>query len=75
MLIAQAILMLFAFYAVIGAVVGGVFVVFGVSRVDHAARGGPWHFRLIIWPGTAALWPLILAKWLEAVRAGGEVRP
>jgi len=72
--LAQAILVLSAAYALIGAVVGLAFVVRGISVVDHAARGegAPWSFRLLIWPGAAALWPLVLVKWVIAARAARD---
>lgn len=41
----------------------------GVHRVDPAARHAPITFRLLIIPGVAALWPLMLAKWIRAARA------
>lgn len=40
------------------------FATVGVQRVDPAARGGTWGFRLLILPGAAALWPLLLARWV-----------
>lgn len=42
------------------------FVTVGVQRVDPAARGAPWGFRLLILPGAVALWPLLLVRWLRA---------
>lgn len=68
--ITLAILGLAAAYALIGVVVGGAFVIVGVSAVDPAAagRGAPWSFRLMILPGAAALWPIVLLKWIRAAR-------
>lgn len=49
------------------------FVFFGVGVVDPAARGGPWGFRLMIFPGAAALWPVLWWKWAGRVlRKGGR---
>lgn len=59
-----------ALYALLGVVFGLVFVTAGVSRVDSAAKGGPIGFRLLIFPGSAALWPVLLVKWLRAGKGG-----
>jgi hypothetical protein len=51
-------------YAVAGALFAIVFVTAGVERVDPVARHSGWGFRLIILPGVAALWPLLLRRWI-----------
>lgn len=38
------------------------FVIFGVSRVDAAARGASNGFRLAVLPGVVAFWPLLAAR-------------
>lgn len=53
-------------YAAIGMVCGAAFVLRGVGRVDDAAKGVPIGFRLVIFPGAAALWPWVLVKWARA---------
>jgi len=55
-------------YLALGLVFALAFVTAGVQRVDPAARGAPVGFRLLILPGAAALWPLLLTRW---VRGGG----
>jgi hypothetical protein len=50
-------------YTATGLVVGLVFVTVGVARIDPAARGTSVAFRLLILPGSAALWPVLVAKW------------
>lgn len=62
--LAQAIVTAMAVYLGIGAAFALAFVVAGASRIDPAARGMPWPARLLIAPGAAALWPLLLARWL-----------
>lgn len=52
-------------YALVGLVVGGWFAFVGAARLDHAARGAPLGFRLLIWPGAAALWPWALVRMLR----------
>lgn len=61
-------LSLAAGYAGVGAAIGAAFVLFGAGRVDPAARGASWGVRLLLWPGAAALWPWIIARWLGAGR-------
>ena len=55
-------------YVLVGLLVGIAFVLRGVGRVDGAAAGSPFVFRLVILPGSVGLWPVVLLKWL---RAGG----
>jgi hypothetical protein len=62
--LAQAIVTALAVYFGIGAVFSLAFVIAGVARIDPAARGMPLPARLLVAPGAAALWPLLLAKWL-----------
>ncbi len=50
-------------YAVLGVVFAIPFVLAGVGRIDPAARTGTRGFRLLILPGVAALWPLLLYRW------------
>ncbi|MHC5211848.1 MAG: hypothetical protein ACYTG2_14100 [Planctomycetota bacterium] len=55
-------------YLAIGLVFALAFVWRGVSRVDPAAAGGSLGFRLLIVPGAAALWPLLLRRWMSGAR-------
>jgi hypothetical protein len=57
------ILGMLAGYLAAGAVFAAAFVARGVSSIDPAAAGMPWSARLLIFPGVAALWPLMLVKW------------
>jgi hypothetical protein len=58
-------------YAASGVLFAIAFVAFGIGRVDAAAEHAPIGFRLLVIPGVAALWPLLLRRWL---RAAGEGR-
>lgn len=69
-LLIHAILLNLAGYALLGAVFAGWFVTAGVGRLDESAKGGPWSFRLLIFPGCAALWPVLLVKLVRLVRGG-----
>jgi hypothetical protein len=50
-------------YLVAGLPFGLAFVAVGVTRIDPAARGTSAAFRLLILPGSVALWPVLAAKW------------
>lgn len=52
-------------YAAIGLLFAPLFVARGVNRIDPSAATGSWGFRLLLLPGAAALWPLLLARWLR----------
>lgn len=36
----------------------------GVHRIDRRARDGSWGFRVLILPGAALLWPLLLRRMI-----------
>lgn len=72
MQMAELILLGVALYAAVGTIVGAAFVCRGVERVDSAARGAPRGFRLLIFPGSVALWPLLISRWRRSLRVGGE---
>lgn len=63
---ANVILVSAAAYAAIGLAIGAAFAFRGVGRVDAAAHDAPWGFRLLIWPGSAALWPYVALRWARA---------
>jgi hypothetical protein len=65
--IAQAFVTLLGVYAGIGLVFAVLFVSFGVSRLDMEARGASLGFRLLILPGVAAFWPMLLHRWARGV--------
>jgi hypothetical protein len=54
-------------YGLAGATFAVAFVVFGIHRVDPVAEHAPFGFRLIVIPGVAVLWPLLLTRWFRAV--------
>jgi hypothetical protein len=51
-----------AVYVAIGVIFALWFAASGVDRFDRAARGAGITFRALIFPGAAALWPVLLAK-------------
>ena len=65
---AEWIVVLAAGYAAVGLLFGLAFVTIGVTRLDPAARGTSVAFRVVILPGSVALWPFLLRKWASATR-------
>jgi hypothetical protein len=53
-------------YACAGVAFAAAFVTLGVARIDPVAKRAGWGFRLLILPGSVALWPLLAARWLGA---------
>lgn len=51
-------------YLLIGLVVAIPFVIRGAGKIDPSAREASTGFRLLIVPGSIALWPLVLRRWL-----------
>ncbi len=50
-------------YASFGALVSALFLLFGIDRIDPAARGA-YAFRPLLVPGLVLLWPLVMWRWL-----------
>src|SRR5579859_8127701 len=69
-MIAAAFLIIFGVYLLFGLAFAIPFAWFGVSKIDPHANHGSWGFRLLIIPGTMALWPLLFKRW-----AGGAKEP
>lgn len=53
-------------YAAVGVLFAVPFAWRGAEALDPAARMGSWGFRLLILPGAAALWPVLLVLWARA---------
>lgn len=62
-------------YAVIGLLFAIAFVWKGVGKIDPSAVEGTLGFRLLIIPGTVALWPLLARRWLTAQGPPEECNP
>lgn|SRR5690554_3894595 len=67
--LAEWLVYLAGIYLLIGVIFAAAFVAAGVSQIDAAAKGAPLGFRLLIFPGAAALWPYLLARWLSKSQA------
>ena len=55
-------------YVAIGLLFAAVFVTWGVSRLDPGARQTTIAFRLLILPGSMALWPIVAACWARRTK-------
>jgi len=55
----------FLIYMMIGFLFALWFVTKGVGQMDEVAQEVSWWFRLFILPGSMALWPILLIKWLK----------
>lgn len=67
MTLAQIILSLFGIYCSLGLWFALFFVSKGVRVIDHAAHSATLGFRLLIFPGAMALWPVLLKRWLKPI--------
>jgi hypothetical protein len=66
--VAEIFLLAFAVYALAGLLFALAFVFRGASAMDPAAKSGTIGFRLLILPGAAAFWPLLLLRWVVGDR-------
>ncbi|MBI4274591.1 MAG: hypothetical protein HY659_07825 [Rhizobiales bacterium] len=64
--IATILLAAIAFYAVAGIVLAIAFVTYGVTRVLPEPVTVTFGARLVLLPGAAALWPVVLRRWIKA---------
>jgi hypothetical protein len=64
MAVTEWLLDLLGVYAGAGLLFAIAFLTVGISRVDPDSKGSGVGFRLIILPGVAALWPVLLTRWV-----------
>jgi hypothetical protein len=57
-------------YMATGLIVGLLFVSFGVMRALPHPAPVSFAARVLLFPGSVALWPVVLARWLSP-----DVRP
>jgi len=65
-MILQIILAVCYIYLLCGFVFALVFIISGVEKIDDAAIGSSFGFKMIIIPGAMILWPVLWRKWLQA---------
>jgi len=61
-------LLALALYAATGFAVAIAFLAFGVTRVLPEPAPVTLGARIMLFPGTAALWPCVLIRWLRSSR-------
>ncbi len=61
-----------ALYMIVGVVFSGPFLMRGVHVIDPDAAEGSWGFRLLIWPGVVAFWPILALRWAYGVESPPE---
>lgn len=54
-------------YCGAGAAVALIFVLYGIDRIDPAAKGA-YAVRPLLVPGLVILWPLVLVRWVALAR-------
>lgn len=66
--LARAVVAAAAIYFAVGFLFAIPFVLAGAPRIDPGAKGASIAFRLLILPGSIALWPWLLARWVSGRR-------
>jgi hypothetical protein len=56
----------FALYIAAGAVIGILFVIFGVTHALPHPTLVTIGARIVLLPGSVFLWPLVLRRWLKS---------
>lgn len=64
-LVASWIVRITGIYLALGILFAVLFVWRGAGKIDPPAKQATAGFRLMIFPGAAALWPLLLWRWLR----------
>src|ERR1041385_4650643 len=59
------VLILSTAYLALGFIFAIPFVLIGAKRIDPHAAHGSWGFRVLIFPGTVFLWPLLAKRWFS----------
>ena len=62
-MLAELLVYILAAYASAGMLFALAFVSIGVQRIDSQAKGSGLGFRLLIFPGSVAFWPLLGYRW------------
>jgi hypothetical protein len=64
MAVTEWLLDLLGVYAGAGLLFAIAFLTVGISQIDPDSKGSGVGFRLIILAGVAALWPVLLTRWV-----------
>jgi len=55
----------FLLYLLLGLVFAIAFLWKGAGKLDDKTKGTSWGFKALIFPGSIALWPVLLKKWVS----------
>ncbi len=55
----------FLLYLLLGLVFAIAFLWKGAGKLDDKTKGTSWVFKALIIPGSIALWPVLLKKWVS----------
>jgi len=61
-------------YGIAGLVFAIAFVITGVKHIDSQTIGSGAGYRVLIFPGAAVLWPLLLRRWISRTAEPPEER-
>lgn len=53
-------------YFALGVLFAIPFALWGVKKIDPAAREGTWCFQVFLIPGSALFWLFLLRRWLKS---------
>ena len=63
--IVDGLLLLMGVYLVVGIFFSFYFLFKGMVKLDDGTANTPWHFKLLIWPGTVLMWSVLLTRMLK----------
>jgi hypothetical protein len=63
--VAQFFVVALTLYTALGFLFAVAFVSVGAKKIDPQTIGSGIAFRLLLLPGVAAFWPLLLRRWLS----------
>jgi hypothetical protein len=64
----EVVLIIVLIYLLLGVLFVIPFLIKGLMKVDEGAHGGTIGFKIIIIPGVIVFWPVLLLKWIKAVK-------
>jgi nucleoside recognition membrane protein YjiH len=62
--LAPPLLAVLGIYLLIGFFFAIPFAIIAAKKIEPSAAGGTWGFKLLIIPGSAIFWPLLLKRWI-----------
>ena len=71
-MVVEILLALLGIYLLVGLIFAIPFVLCGAKVIDPAAVEGSKGFKLLIIPGVALFWPLLLKRWIKKEQAPEE---